>query len=74
MSFTWKCLGAQIKAFSFLFYTTCGAKSTKGASVNIKSDCKVTWKKKRLIQGVYMQWRTTKRCTAFINRILQGNQ
>ena len=25
-----KCIGGQIKAFSFLFCTTCDAKSTKG--------------------------------------------
>ena len=30
LNFTAKCIGGQIKAFSFLFCTSCDARSTKG--------------------------------------------
>ena len=47
-----KCIGGQIKAFSFLFCTVGNAKSTKVqkvqkvASINIQKDCKTMSKKR----------------------------
>ena len=44
-----KCIGGQIKAFSFLFCTACGTKSTRGGDLYVQSgecyvqsDCKTT--------------------------------
>ena len=53
LNFPKKCTGSQIKAFSFLFCTTCDAEGTKGASVNIQSDGKTTYKKKTDSSSVF---------------------
>ena len=46
LHFTTKCIGGQIKAFSFLLFSACDAKSTKGVSVNIQNDSEAIRKKK----------------------------
>ena len=46
LNFTTKCIGGQIKAFRFLFFNACDAKSTKGVSVNIENDSELMCKKK----------------------------
>ena len=48
LNFTRKCIGGQVKAFSFLFCAACDPKSTKYGKrcVNIHSDSETTCKKR----------------------------
>ena len=70
LNFTKKCIGGQIKAFSFLFYTASDAKSTKGGECyNTKWLQNNKQKGGRLILCIYMQWKSMKRWRALIQRM-----
>ena len=47
LNFTSKCIGDQIKGFSFLSCTTKNVKSTKGGSVNLQIDFETTSKREQ---------------------------
>ena len=74
LNFTMKCIGGQIKTFSFLFCTTCDAKSTKVERVNIQQFWNNDKKDNRLIQCVYMQWKSTNRWRLLIHRMIMKKQ
>ena len=66
----------QIKPFSFLFWTTSDAKSTKSRKHLLYTNCLQNNKQKeyRLILCIYTEWKSMKRWRALIHRMIRKRQ
>ena len=66
-----KCIKGPINDFSFLFCTITDAKSTKGGEHYYRVISSQQVKRGRLILCTYTQWKSIKRWTALIHRVIR---
>ena len=74
LNFPAKCIGSQIKAFSFLLCTLVVWKVQKAESITIQSDCKTMSKERTDSSCVYTLWKSTKKWRALLWRMIMKQQ